>query len=103
MTGINIPSMVATSMPRTRTARPITWGDVDAPTTVERMVSVSPFRTLADVLREWSDDQLRGLLRLRPDLATPVPQDIAALASRAGTRASLSRAVERLDRFLLGV
>jgi hypothetical protein len=67
------------------------------------MVSVSPFRTLADVLREWSDDQLRGLLRLRPDLATPVPQDIAALASRAGTRASLSRAVERLDRFLLGV
>jgi Helicase conserved C-terminal domain/WYL domain len=80
-----------------------TWADGEAPTTVDGMVSVSTFRTLADVLREWSDDRLCGLLRMRPDLATPVPQDIAALASRAGTRASLSRAVERLDRFRLSV
>jgi hypothetical protein len=65
------------------------------------MVSASLFRTLADVLREWNDDELCDLLRMRPDLATPVPQDIGALASRAGTRASLSRVIERLDRFRL--
>jgi hypothetical protein len=67
------------------------------------MVPVSTFRTLADVLRDWSDDELCSLLRMRPDLAIPVPQDIGALASRAGTRASVSRAVERLDRFQLSV
>jgi hypothetical protein len=67
------------------------------------MVSVSTFRTLADVLRDRSDDELGELLRMRPDLAVPVPQDIGALASRAGTRASVSRAVERLDRFRLDV
>jgi hypothetical protein len=67
------------------------------------MVSVSTFRTLADVLRDRSDDELGELLRIRPDLAVPVPQDIGALASRAGTRASVSRAVERLDRFHLDV
>jgi hypothetical protein len=92
-----------TSIPREPVEPANTWAEGEAPTTVDRMVSVSTFRTLADVLRDWSDDQLCGLLRMRPDLATPVPQDIGALASRAGTRASLSRAVERLDRFRLSV
>lgn len=69
--------------------------------TVERMAESSPVRTLADQLRSWSDDALRRLLSERPDLATPTPQDSAQLASRAGTRASLLRAVDQLD--LLGL
>ena len=60
-------------------------------------------RTLADALRGWSDDELRELLRCRPDLATPVPADTTVLAARAGTRASVVRAVDRIDLFLLTV
>jgi len=60
-------------------------------------------RTLADQLRAWSDEQLTALLRARPDLATPAPQDTAQLASRAGTRASAQRAVDQLDRLALTV
>ncbi|KUJ69806.1 DNA-binding protein [Streptomyces albus subsp. albus] len=41
------------------------------------------------------------LLRARPDLLSPVPGDLTQLATRAGTRASVVRAVERLDRFAL--
>ncbi|EGX54552.1 hypothetical protein SZN_37376, partial [Streptomyces zinciresistens K42] len=41
------------------------------------------------------------LLRARPDLITPVPTDLTQLATRAGTRASVVRALERLDRFAL--
>lgn len=58
-------------------------------------------RTLADDLRARGDDALAGLLRLRPDLLSPVPNDLTQLATRAGTRASVVRAVERLDRFAL--
>ena len=53
-------------------------------------------RTLADQLRGWSDAELAALLRARPDLATPTPQDTSQLASRAGTRASVLRAVDQL-------
>ena len=56
-------------------------------------------RTLADALRGWSDDELRELLGCRPDLATPVPADTTVLAARAGTRASVVRAVDRIDLF----
>lgn len=59
--------------------------------------------TLADALRAWDDASLRGLLALRPDLATPVPADMTQLVSRASTRASIARVLDRLDRFELAV
>ncbi|MBL1095346.1 helicase C-terminal domain-containing protein [Streptomyces coffeae] len=58
-------------------------------------------RTLAEELRTRPDDALATLLRARPDLLSPVPNDLTQLATRAGTRASVVRAVERLDRFAL--
>ena len=60
-------------------------------------------RTLADQFRSWPDQRLARLLRDRPDLATPAPHDSAHLASRAATRSSLSRALDRLNRFELTV
>lgn len=53
-------------------------------------------RSLADQLRRWPEERLAHLLRLRPDLATPPPQDSTQLASRAATRASTLRALDRL-------
>ncbi|KUN87652.1 DNA-binding protein [Streptomyces bungoensis] len=58
-------------------------------------------RSLAEALRARDDASLAALLRSRPDLITPVPTDLTQLATRAGTRASVLRAVERLDRFAL--
>ncbi|MFB9517913.1 helicase C-terminal domain-containing protein [Streptomyces purpureus] len=58
-------------------------------------------RTLAEALRARGDDGLAALLRARPDLLSPVPNDLTQLATRAGTRASVVRALERLDRFAL--
>ncbi|MFJ9828883.1 helicase-associated domain-containing protein [Streptomyces sp. NPDC101160] len=58
-------------------------------------------RTLAEALRAGGDDTLTALLRARPDLLSPVPNDLTQLATRAGTRASVVRALERLDRFAL--
>lgn len=60
-------------------------------------------RTLADQLRSWPDEALARLLRERPDLTTPAPQDSGQLASRASTRASALRAVDQLDRLELTV
>lgn len=59
--------------------------------------------TYADWLRARDDDDLRSMLALRPDLVTPVPTDLGALATRAATQASVSRALDRLDRFTLNV
>ncbi|MEU5579531.1 helicase C-terminal domain-containing protein [Streptomyces huasconensis] len=56
-------------------------------------------RSLAEALRSREDDALAGLLHARPDLLNPVPTDLTQLATRAGTRASVVRALERLDRF----
>jgi hypothetical protein len=67
------------------------------------MPASEPPRTLADQLRGWSDAALSRLLRERPDLATPAPQDSGQLASRAGTRASALRAVDQLDQLELTV
>ncbi|MGW5120136.1 helicase C-terminal domain-containing protein [Streptomyces noursei] len=64
------------------------------------MTTATP-RTLAEELRTRSDRGLAGLLRARPDLLNPVPGDLTQLATRAGTRASVVRAVERLDTFAL--
>jgi hypothetical protein len=61
------------------------------------------FRTLADQLRGWSDDQLSRLLRERPDLGTPAPHDSSQLASRAATRSSVVRALDQLTRLELSV
>ncbi len=58
-------------------------------------------RSLAEALRARDDASLSALLRSRPDLVTPVPTDLTQLATRAGTRASVLRALERLDRFAL--
>ncbi|MFI9171853.1 helicase-associated domain-containing protein [Streptomyces lincolnensis] len=58
-------------------------------------------RSLAEALRARDDGSLAALLRARPDLITPVPTDLTQLATRAGTRASVVRALERLDRFAL--
>ncbi len=60
-------------------------------------------RTLAEQLRSWPDEDLARLLAERPDLANPAPQDSAQLASRAGTRASVLRALDQLDRLELVV
>lgn len=60
-------------------------------------------RTLADQFRRWSDEALARLLEARPDLAVPAPQDSTQLASRAGTKASVMRAVDSLDLLELGV
>ena len=60
-------------------------------------------RTLADQFRSWPDQRLARLLRDRPDLATPAPHDSAHLASRTATRSSLTRALDRLNRFELTV
>ncbi|MFJ2058504.1 helicase-associated domain-containing protein [Streptomyces sp. NPDC087908] len=58
-------------------------------------------RTLAEALRARGDEGLAALLRARPDLVNPVPNDLTQLATRAGTRGSVVRALERLDRFAL--
>src|SRR5690625_3183002 len=53
---------------------------------------------LAAQLREWDDEHLARLLGLRPDLATPPPSSITALAARAGSRASVTRALGEVNR-----
>jgi hypothetical protein len=54
-------------------------------------------RSLAEDLRGRSDEELAQLLTARPDLARPAPGDLTALAARANTRASTTRALDRLD------
>ncbi|GHJ39936.1 helicase C-terminal domain-containing protein [Streptomyces sp. TS71-3] len=58
-------------------------------------------RSLAEDLRLRADSSLAALLRARPDLLSPVPGDLTQLATRAGTRASVVRALGRLDLFAL--
>lgn len=54
-------------------------------------------RSLADFLRSRSDAEMLRLLAARPDLATPLPSDIASLAVRASSAPSLARAVDGLN------
>ncbi|MEY9839264.1 helicase-associated domain-containing protein [Streptacidiphilus sp. EB103A] len=58
-------------------------------------------RTLAEELRARPDEGLAELLRARPDLLHPVPSDLIQLSTRLSTRASVVRALERLDQFTL--
>ncbi|KAB8164146.1 DNA-binding protein [Streptomyces sp. 3MP-14] len=67
----------------------MTSGSIDSP------------RTLADELRSRSDAELSELLRARPDLLSPLPGDLSQLATRAGARTSVVRALEHLDTFTL--
>src|SRR5436305_11648595 len=55
----------------------------------------------ADEIHDLPDDRLAALIRLRPDLAVPVPGDLSALAARAQARVSVARALDPLDRFTL--
>lgn len=57
----------------------------------------------ADHLRTLPDEALAALLRLRPDLITPVPSDTAALAARAQSTISVARALDDLDQFTLEI
>ncbi|MEZ5091274.1 helicase C-terminal domain-containing protein [Nocardioides sp.] len=67
------------------------------------MATPTPPRTLADQLRRWPDELVASLLRSRPDLVSPTPQDSAQLASRAAVRSSLLRAMDGLTRLELAV
>ena len=67
------------------------------------MPTASAPRTLAEQLRSWPDEWLAALLRSRPDLGTPAPQDTGQLAARAAVRASLLRAMDGLTRLELTV
>ena len=57
-----------------------------------------PLRSLSDDLRSRADSELAAVIRQRPDIAEPVPADIAELAARASTVPSARRAVDGLDR-----
>ncbi|OAH10326.1 helicase C-terminal domain-containing protein [Streptomyces jeddahensis] len=81
-----------------QTQEPATAPTQSAPAAAE---PPAPPRSLAEALRARDDASLAALLRARPDLLTPVPGDLTQLATRAGTRASVVRALERLDRFAL--
>ncbi|MEU8966334.1 helicase C-terminal domain-containing protein [Streptomyces sp. NPDC048491] len=75
-------------------------GATDRADAAARTAASAP-RTLAESLRARPDESLAALLRTRPDLLSPVPGDLTQLATRAGTRASVVRALERLDTFAL--
>lgn len=62
-----------------------------------------PPRTLADWLSRQDDAFLARLVRERPDVAFPPPQDVSALAARLSVRISVSRALDDLDAWTLQV
>jgi hypothetical protein len=66
-------------------------------------MSTPPIRSLADDLRGRDDEHLRRLLALRPDLLSPVPNDLSALAARSLTAPSIARALDSLDIWTLQV
>ncbi|MEU4268705.1 helicase C-terminal domain-containing protein [Streptomyces sp. NPDC026092] len=76
-------------------------GELDREAYVPGGTDAAAPRTLAEALRARGDEGLAALLRARPDLLSPVPNDLTQLATRAGTRGSVVRALERLDRFTL--
>ncbi|MBG0814755.1 helicase-associated domain-containing protein [Planomonospora sp. ID82291] len=54
-------------------------------------------------LRGRSDEQLRELVTLRPELITPVPAHVEGLAGRASSPSAVGRVLDRLDRFTFAV
>ncbi len=61
------------------------------------------WRSYADWWRSRSEDELIDLVRLRPDLAHPAPEDLADLAARAATPSSVARAMRHLNAWQLAV
>ena len=59
--------------------------------------------TLVDALRHRDDHSMRLMLIQRPDLVHPVPTDMAKLAARAATNSSVTRVLDRLDAWTVGV
>ena len=59
--------------------------------------------SFTEELRGRSDEQFIALFTLRPDLISPVPTDVMALAARATSMPSLARARESLDKFRLDI
>ena len=57
-------------------------------------------RTLTEALRAMSADDMAALLDARPDLLDPIPEDIAQLASRSTTSASITQAIDGLNCWL---
>lgn len=60
-------------------------------------------RSLADDLRQRSDEQLEVLFATRPDLLHPVPTDLGQLAVRATTSPSVSAALDALNHIELSI
>lgn len=58
--------------------------------------TLRPARSLADELRARSDEHLRELFLYRPDLLSPLPTDITALAARASASPSIARVIDGL-------
>jgi hypothetical protein len=55
--------------------------------------------SLSDALRSKNDVEIAELFRARPDLISPVPADIGALAARANSMPSVMRACEALNKW----
>jgi len=60
-------------------------------------------RTLAEDLRRRTPAEVRVLLTERPDLVTPVPASLGALAVRVTSAPSTHRALDRCDRLTLQI
>ena len=67
------------------------------------MVARSEEPSLAATLRSFDDETLTALLQQRTDLAVPAPSHFSALATRACTGPSVSRALDLLDERALRV
>jgi len=59
--------------------------------------------SFTEELRNRSDAEISALFNARPDLMSPVPVDIMALAARAHSIPSLLRARESLDKFRIDI
>ena len=55
--------------------------------------------SFADALRARSDQEILRLFAARPDLLSPVPSDLSALAARASSMPSIMRARDALNKF----
>ncbi len=73
------------------------------PASSRRKAAAARPRSLAEDLRGRTDDEITTMLAARPDLVHPVPADLGALATRATTGPSTSRALDRLDAFVISV
>ena len=58
-------------------------------------------RTLTEALRHAGPEALAELLRLRPDLCRPVPEELAELSARATSTPSVARALDDLNAWQL--